>query len=262
VIARLNRFSSILILISLLLLSGCATTTGPQKDGPPDYSVDETKIPDAVPTKEALSQSGNVSSYQVRGKRYYTLKSSKHYEERGTATWYGREFHAKRTSSGERYNLAAMTAAHKTLPLPTYVQVSNLDNGRKIIVKINDRGPFSGHHLIDLSYVAAKKLGMIGHGSAHVIVKAIDPEEYNSPVKTDKTTTLLAENTDKPVKHATRHSHRKIYAEHHKNHHLAMAHKVKQRHIIKTALNSNKVSKHSHSIRLTHTRKIKNSTEA
>jgi len=107
------------------------------------------------------------------------MASSKNYEEQGVASWYGTKFHAQRTSSGERYNMLAMTAAHKTLPLPTYVQVTNLRNGKKIIVKVNDRGPFESNRLIDLSYVAAKKLGMLGHGTAYVDVKAIDPTRYD-----------------------------------------------------------------------------------
>ena len=112
--------------------------------------------------------------YCVFGRCYRTLKSSKHYDQRGWASWYGMKFHARHTSSGERYNVLGMTAAHKTLPLPTYVEVTNLRNRLKIIVKVNDRGPFEGNRLIDLSYVAAKKLGMLGQGTAPVRVRAID----------------------------------------------------------------------------------------
>jgi rare lipoprotein A len=157
-------------------LYGCSTV---KKDGPPSFYVDETKIPDAVPKKEPRSKYGNLASYRVFGKTYHVMSSSKNYEEQGTASWYGTKFHAQRTSNGERYNMLAMTAAHKTLPLPTYVQVTNLRNGKKIIVKVNDRGPFEGNRLIDLSYVAAKKLGMLGHGTTYVDVKAIDPLKYD-----------------------------------------------------------------------------------
>lgn len=166
----------ILLIGILLILSACSTV---RKDGPPAYNVDVSKIPDATPKVEARSKYGNYASYRVFGKVYHVMQNSKNYEEQGTASWYGTKFHAQRTSSGERYNMLAMTAAHKTLPLPTYVQVTNLKNGKKIIVKVNDRGPFEGNRLIDLSYVAAKKLGMLGHGTAYVDVKAIDPTRYD-----------------------------------------------------------------------------------
>ena len=113
--------------------------------------------------------------YRVNGKAYYPLQTSRNFEEVGIASWYGTMFHEQRTSSGERYNMLAMTAAHRTLPLPTYVQVTNLKNQRTVIVKVNDRGPFASNRIIDLSYVAAKKLGMLGHGTAMVRIRAIDP---------------------------------------------------------------------------------------
>jgi len=131
---------------------------------------------------EPLSKSGNMDHYTVRGKRYNVMKSSKNYEAVGTASWYGTLFHARNTSSGDPYDMLSMTAAHKTLPLPTYVEVTNLNNHRTIIVKVNDRGPFESNRLIDLSYVAAKKLGILGHGTASVKIKAIDPSTW---VKTD-----------------------------------------------------------------------------
>lgn len=118
---------------------------------------------------------GGPVSYRIYGKKYYVLTSSSKYEEKGVASWYGPRFHRKRTSSGERYNMYAMTAAHKTLPLNTYVRVTNLKTGRHIIVRVNDRGPFVSKRLIDLSYAAAKKLGMVGAGVAPVSVKAIVP---------------------------------------------------------------------------------------
>ena len=129
--------------------------------------------------KEPLSKYGNMSSYVVFGKRYHVMSKckSKHYQEVGTASWYGTKFHKRYTSSGERYDMLAMTAAHKTLPLPTYVEVTNLRNHKKIIVKVNDRGPFESNRIIDLSYVAAKKLEMAGRGTALVSVKAITPGE-------------------------------------------------------------------------------------
>lgn len=177
--------------IPILMLSGCSSTI--KRDGPPKFYVDETKIPNAVPKAEPKAKYGNMASYRVFGKRYYVMKSNVHYDEIGIASWYGTQFHAKRTSSGEPYNMLGMTAAHKTLPLPTYVQVTNLNNGKKIIVKVNDRGPFATGRIIDLSYVAAKKLGITGHGTAKVRVTAINPNQwhretkilaYKAPIKT------------------------------------------------------------------------------
>lgn len=163
-----------LFIILAILLASCSHV---RRDGPPPFHVDESKIPNAVPKPEPLSKY-NLPLYRVKGKTYKTLKSSKHFQEVGIASWYGTLFHKRRTSSGEPYNMLGMTAAHKTLPLPTYVEVLNLKNNRKIIVKVNDRGPFKDNRIIDLSYVAAKKLGMIGRGTAYVKVTAIDPYEY------------------------------------------------------------------------------------
>ena len=173
---QLRHILNFILLAILFSLTACSTL---KNDGPPSYYVDESKVPDAVPKNERLSKYGNQHSYRVFGKTYHVMSSSTDYEEQGIASWYGRKFHAQPTSSGERYNMLAMTAAHKTLPLPTYVQVTNLRNGRKVIVKVNDRGPFESNRLIDLSYVAAKKLGMLGHGTAYVDVKAIDPLHYD-----------------------------------------------------------------------------------
>lgn len=111
--------------------------------------------------------------HRYYSKHYRVLHTSKNYLENGVASWYGPGFNRKRTSTGERFNMYQMTAAHKTLPLPTYVQVTNLTNGRHVVVKVNDRGPFISNRLIDLSYAAAKKLGMVGRGTAPVTVKAI-----------------------------------------------------------------------------------------
>lgn len=175
--------------ITLLAASftGCSTTTQiePSDTAPPN-PIDVSGIPDAVPQPEPLSRYGNPDSYVVYGKRYHTLDSSKGYRERGLASWYGTKFHGKRTSSGEPYDLYAMTAAHKTLPLPTYVEVTNLDNGRSVIVKVNDRGPFHDDRIIDLSYTAAMKLDMVQDGTSLVEVTAISFEEPQGdrPVRT------------------------------------------------------------------------------
>jgi rare lipoprotein A len=135
---------------------------------PPD------SVADAIPHGEPKSRGGNPPFYDVFGKRYYVLSSSVGYWERGVASWYGPGFHQVRTSTGERYDMYAMTAAHKTLPLPAYVRVTNLQNGRSVVVRVNDRGPFVGNRIIDLSYSAAARLDMLRNGTAMVDVRAID----------------------------------------------------------------------------------------
>jgi len=143
-------------------------------DGPPSGSIQASDVLDATPADEPLSAYGNKSPYEVFGKKYYLLESSDNYVQRGTASWYGTKFHGRKTSSGEPYDMRLATAAHKTLPIPSYAEVTNLDNGRKVIVKINDRGPFKEDRLIDLSYAAALRLDMIGTGTAPVEVRVID----------------------------------------------------------------------------------------
>jgi rare lipoprotein A len=130
--------------------------------------------PDAIPRFEPRARNGNPPFYDVFGKRYYVLSSGVGYWERGVASWYGPGFHKIRTSMGEPYDMYAMTAAHKTLPLPAYVRVTNLQNGRSIVVRVNDRGPFVGNRIIDLSYTAAVKLDMLRNGTAFVEVRTID----------------------------------------------------------------------------------------
>lgn len=144
------------------------------QDGPPRYPVNVTKIPNAVPKYEPKSLYGNPNYYEVNGKIYHVLRSAIGYNKRGIASWYGRKFNGKLTSSRKPYNMLAMTGASRTLPIPTYVHVTNLENGRSVIVKINDRGPFAPNRIIDLSYAAAKKLGYARKGTALVQVTAID----------------------------------------------------------------------------------------
>lgn len=167
-------------LSALLALSCCGTyppVEDPTADGPPKIHVDVTQIPNPVPKLEPLSKYGNMNSYRVRGKSYHVMKSSHDFVQRGIASWYGTKFHKQKTSSGEPYNMFAMTAAHKNLPLPTYVRVTNLQNKRSIIVKVNDRGPFHDNRIIDLSYAAAKKLGILARGTGYVEIEALDPQK-------------------------------------------------------------------------------------
>lgn len=171
---------TLLLIIITVLLSSCAIFQ--KKDGPPFFDIDVSKIPDAIPKKEPLSHYGN-SPYYVGGHRYTILPTYKGYSETGIASWYGTKFHHHRTSSGEKYDLRQMTAAHKTLPIPCYANVTNLRNGKHVIVKINDRGPFEKNRLIDLSYAAAKKIGILGHGTGLVRVTTIDPSKPVAPQK-------------------------------------------------------------------------------
>ena len=161
-----------------LLLTACSTRPTLERDGidhtfPPPADIDT--IPDAIPKVEPMSRYGNPVSYTVFGREYRTLTDHVGYQERGIASWYGSKFHGKRTSSGEPYDMYGMTAAHKSLPLPTYARVTNLQNGQSVVVKINDRGPFHGNRLIDLSYTAAWKLGIAQGGTGLVEIEAIDP---------------------------------------------------------------------------------------
>jgi rare lipoprotein A len=166
----------VLMTAGLLLLS-CAGEPAREEapeDGPSTLDIRPEDVVDAIPRAEPLARYGNHSPYEVFGRKYYVMKSSEGYHERGTASWYGSKFHGRRTSSGEPYDMHLATAAHKALPLPTYAEVTNLDNGRKVIVKINDRGPFKDDRIIDLSYGAALRLDMIGTGTARVEVRAIE----------------------------------------------------------------------------------------
>ncbi len=170
-------FNSLLIII-FMYLAGCVSMRHRGGDSAPNYKIDETKIPDAVPKDEPLNRHAK-KSYTVKGHRYYVMKSYVGYSETGIASWYGMLFHKRHTSSGEIYDVAGMTAAHKTLPIPCYARVTNLKNGRQIIVKINDRGPFHENRIIDLSYVAAKKLQIYPAGTGLVRVTTIDPRHMS-----------------------------------------------------------------------------------
>ena len=148
---------------------------GPGDNPPPDLDA----IPDAVPKSEPLRKSAN-KPYMALGHKYTPLATTQGYKAEGLASWYGRRFNGKRTASGETYNMYAMTAAHPTLPLPSYARVTSLATGKSVVVRINDRGPFHKGRIIDLSYTAAHKLGIIQGGSGRVEVESITPEEIAS----------------------------------------------------------------------------------
>ncbi|SSW61922.1 septal ring lytic transglycosylase RlpA family protein [Achromobacter agilis] len=174
----------ILMLLLAIAVAGCSSTGGRKKgggyykdDGPdanPPSNLDQ--VPDAVPRVEPYASGAN-RPYVVFGQRYVPDTSGQPYKKRGIASWYGKKFHGNSTSIGESYDMYAMTAAHTTLPLPSYARVTSLVNGKTVVVRVNDRGPFHSDRIMDLSYVAAHKLGIIGPGSGQVIVEAIPPDE-------------------------------------------------------------------------------------
>ena len=147
---------------------------GPDATPPPNLDA----IPDAVPRAEPLNRFAN-RPYDVLGSSYVPQTERRAYSEEGVASWYGKRFHGKKTASGEPYDMYAMTAAHPTLPIPSYVRVTSLANSKSVVVRINDRGPFHSKRIIDLSYVAASKLGYVGNGSTRVRVESLDPAAYD-----------------------------------------------------------------------------------
>ncbi len=181
------------------LLAGCTTTGNNLPDTPPPTSNTPTSTPrdpaDATPTKTPPSRTGNPKSYIVFGKRYHVMPSSEGFRQQGIASWYGPKFHGKKTSSGVPFDMYAMTAAHKNLPIPTYVRVTHLGNGRSIVVKVNDRGPFSKQRVIDLSYAAARKLDMLKAGTAAVEVVALPPYQYLADARPTPSPPLVLQTT-------------------------------------------------------------------
>lgn len=181
---RRHKLHLIGALLTSAALAGCApfpVAPGSGQDYGPAQPVDVSQVPDAVPRNEPRSRFGNPASYTVNGKSYTVLPECTGYHERGIASWYGMKFHGGRTSDGETYDMYAMTAANKVVPLPCYARVTNLKNGRSVIVKINDRGPFVDNRIIDLSYAAAKKLGVVATGTALVDVAAVTPGTASPP---------------------------------------------------------------------------------
>lgn len=171
---------------TLLSLTVILVSCGQIKDSAPvNYSKQWHEIPDAVPASVSRSKYGNPDSYEVFGKTYYVKDSAEGFQQKGIASWYGNKFHGQRTSSGEDYDMYAMTAAHKTLPIPVFVEVTNHDNGRKAVVKVNDRGPFHQGRIIDLSYAAATKLGVAQTGTANVSIRVVTSESDRNRQRSD-----------------------------------------------------------------------------
>lgn len=179
-----------------LWLTACGGISS--KDGTPSRQLDPDDIRDAVPKRETVTRAGNKSPYTVLGKTYTLLPTAKGYRARGTASWYGTKFHGRTTANGESYDVYAMTAAHTTLPIPSYVRVTNLDNGRQAVVRVNDRGPFAHGRIIDLSYAAATKLGFAHKGTASVEVEAIDVDNW-PPSRAVAAAPIAVRSTARPV---------------------------------------------------------------
>lgn len=190
-------------------MAGCAgpskkpeTTSGKyySDDGPPASVPDNLDgVPDAVPRDEPFHKYAN-RPYTVFGQTYAPVVNKDPHRERGIASWYGKKFHGQKTSSGETYDMFAMTAAHKTLPIPSYARVTNVDNGKSVVVRINDRGPFHSNRIIDLSYAAAKKIGILAKGSGTVEVERVFagmpaqplPPQQPTPAPADVATPIVA----------------------------------------------------------------------
>jgi rare lipoprotein A len=198
--------------ISLLVLNGCMSTRHVLGQSDADYEkasaggrysilqdhaptgdIKVDHLPDLIPSWEQKSRGGNKSPYEVWGKKYWVMDSAQGYVAEGTASWYGKKFHGHKTSNGETYDMYNFSAAHKSLPLPTYLKVTNLDNQRSVIVRVNDRGPFHGDRLIDLSYAAAARLDYHKKGLARVRVEAITPTQGRaySPERSVSKTPIL-----------------------------------------------------------------------
>lgn len=180
-----------LTLATLALLAGCSQKPSGRysinDDVAPNAPLSVEHIEDATPQYEPYSLGGN-RDYTLRGQNYQIIKNTQGFVEKGQASWYGKKFHGHLTSNGEIYDMYSMSAAHKTLPLPSYVKVTNLDNGKTTVVRVNDRGPFHPGRIIDLSYAAAHKLGVLQTGVANVEIAVIDTQKPNiTPLKSQQT---------------------------------------------------------------------------
>jgi rare lipoprotein A len=203
--ARLSWSGLTLLILAVMVLNGCSNTPkrtgssessssssgrypGKDQDWGPNKEIDMSHVPDAVPRYENRTIAGNKNPYTVLGKTYFLMDDERAYTERGKASWYGYKFNGERTSNGELYDMFAMTGAHKTLPIPSYVRVTNLDNHKTVVVRINDRGPFHDGRIIDLSYAAAQRLGITREGTGNVEVEVVLPEgDPRPPLRARKT---------------------------------------------------------------------------
>ncbi len=178
---RIARLPLLISTLSIALITGCSSNI--ERDGPPATAPDKAtldQIPNAIP-RFSPPRRANLKTYTVQGKTYHPFSNNQGFVQRGEASWYGQKFHGRPTATGEKYDMYGMTAAHKRLPLPSYVEVHNLDNQRKIVVRVNDRGPFYANRIIDLSYAAAYKLGILGKGTGNVEIRSITPASQAIP---------------------------------------------------------------------------------
>jgi rare lipoprotein A len=190
-----KRFTLLCYVLLFSLLSACSSDRYQQKhDSTPTRLPSQAELKDAIARAEPYSRGGN-KDYQVFGKPYKVLSSAQGFEQTGTASWYGKKFHGHLTSNGEIYDMYTMSAAHKNLPLPTYLKVTNTTNNKSVIVRVNDRGPFHQSRIIDLSYSAAYKLDMLKTGTAHVKITAITDFDK----KTGKVTSPIENSVEKPI---------------------------------------------------------------
>jgi len=174
----------VLVLVVMACVAACAPSRYSMKhDKAPEGDFDFSQVPDAQPKWEPLSRGGNRTPYKVNGKWYKVLPTAEGYVEEGVASWYGLKFHGELTSNGETYNMYEMSAAHKSLPLPSYVRVTNLENGVSVVVRVNDRGPFHNERLIDMSFAAANRLGFADKGTARVKLEAITLPKTPAPAE-------------------------------------------------------------------------------
>lgn len=195
------------LMLALLVLAGCAGSRVPSpdeaagssaplpanygrysinQDRAPSQALDPSLIREVVPTPFKRTMAGNRSPYKVNGKAYTVMANEEGYTATGLASWYGEKFHGHRTSNGEIFDMYQLSAAHKSLPIPSYLKVTNLDNNRSVVVRVNDRGPFHSDRLLDLSYAAAWKLGFADRGTARVQVEAVLPGMYNQDAPADR----------------------------------------------------------------------------
>ena len=187
---KLTTYKALAVAACLMVVVGCSSIAPPPTENPnagrytitqdraPVESIELSSIPEVIPGPVVRTIAGNRSPYTVLGKTYFVLPSEEGYSERGIASWYGEKFHGHKTSNGEVFDMYHVSAAHKSLPIPSFLKVTNLDNNRSIVVRVNDRGPFHGNRLIDLSYAAALKLGYAETGTARVQLESIVAENF------------------------------------------------------------------------------------
>lgn len=196
----MKQLTPYLVALLALLIQSCSMNSGRYQqahDSTPTRLPTASELKDPIPRFEPKSRGGNMPSYKVRGKTYYVMPSADGFTQTGIASWYGNKFHGHLTSNGEIYDMYAMSAAHKNLPIPTYAKVTNLANNKSVIVRVNDRGPFHESRVIDLSFSAAYKLDMLKTGTAKVKIEAIT--EFGTDPKRNESTQTVAQSVQPTI---------------------------------------------------------------